>query len=219
MRTIIGIGLVLTTLAFSSCKETETLPVQSPNYMPLAVGNYWIYHWYFEDPNASGSGIFNRGNTGDSTIVEKDTMINGKTYYKVVQYLINLTTDAVINTNVSFWRYSNTELMDHEGAIVMSGDPALGIFRTDTTVNNLPHIYMSFDVSATSNIVTKTVNAGTFHCLENKGIATYIDNGVTKPKPNIYTYYAENIGRIQTNAYLLSNERQIEMRLERYHLN
>jgi len=217
MKTIIGIGLVLTVLAFSSCREHETLTLATPNYMPMEIGNYWIYHWYFEDPN--GNDTFHLGATADSTIIEKDTVINGTTYYKVVSHMISLTTNAVNHINVSFLRQSNTEVINHEGKTLFSANPPLGVFRIDTLVNDTPYVFASYSWSATGSTVSKTVNAGTFDCVENTAFATYVENGVAQPKPNVYTYYQDNVGRVQTNAYLLSNERKVEMRLERYHLN
>lgn len=50
-----------------------------PNYSQLEVGNYWIYERYTLKPDGEEIPL----NQFDSSYVEKDTIINGKTYYKL----------------------------------------------------------------------------------------------------------------------------------------
>ena len=80
MRNLVFLGLALVFL-FSCKKETEELQEnnnQVPvSYMPLKIGNYWIYQTYKIDSlgNESIDGAV------DSVRVTKDTLINGNTYF------------------------------------------------------------------------------------------------------------------------------------------
>ncbi|HMT29637.1 MAG TPA: hypothetical protein PKD91_10190, partial [Bacteroidia bacterium] len=67
-----------------SCKDDDD-PAPTPtvydNYAQLKVGNYWIYQHYDVDSsgNATSTSVY------DSCYVEKDTIINNLTYFKMIR--------------------------------------------------------------------------------------------------------------------------------------
>ena len=72
----------------NSCKkdtepEPTSLPITTtyPNFSRLKVGNYWIYQQFDIDQNGNAT----PKNIFDSCYVEKDTLINGKTYMKIIK--------------------------------------------------------------------------------------------------------------------------------------
>ncbi len=66
-------------ITFSCKKESIIPPTIYDTYLPLKVGNYWIYEEVQIDSNGNETSL----NRIDSNYVEKDTIVNGMTYYKV----------------------------------------------------------------------------------------------------------------------------------------
>lgn len=97
----------------SSCKKDNDKPTPeptpTPEYAALKVGNYWVYETYFTD--AQGSTTITE--YYDSTFIEKDTLINGKTYYKKV-------VQSPMMSSISFWREENGVLVDQLGKALPS---------------------------------------------------------------------------------------------------
>ncbi len=62
-----------------ACKKDPTQPIYG-NYSNLAIGNYWLYDQYELDTN----GVYTAINRTDSNYVEKDTLIHGETYFKLM---------------------------------------------------------------------------------------------------------------------------------------
>ena len=105
--------ILLFAIAFG-CKDAndETYPVSYPDFANLKVGNYWIYERFHLDSN----GVYTALGVFDSTYVEKDTLINGLTYYKYMedQFLSPPGYDAV------FLRDSLHYLVNVDGKILFS---------------------------------------------------------------------------------------------------
>jgi hypothetical protein len=76
---------VLAVLVMVGCsKEEPTQPSQPKNYMPLAVGNWWVYSRVQLDTNGNEKpGTEQR----DSTVVVGTVRIAGKTAYALVSYI------------------------------------------------------------------------------------------------------------------------------------
>ncbi len=91
-----------------SCKKDKDAPTPEPTPVPeyaaLKVGNYWVYETYFTD----AQGATTVTEYYDSTFIEKDTLINGKTYYKKV-------VQSLMMPSTSFWREENGVLVDQLG--------------------------------------------------------------------------------------------------------
>ncbi len=90
----------------SSCSKNNSSPVQTPvveekvtDYFPLTVGNYWVYQLFRADTSMVPvpNGYF------DSTYVEKDTVVNGKSFKKVISgylfeyWLLRDSADFLVN--------------------------------------------------------------------------------------------------------------------------
>jgi len=74
LPTIIFVFLLLLTL---SCSNEEVSPNKTiVTYMNLEIGNYWVYEWVEIDDLGAASPL----NQRDSVFIEKDTIIDGKTY-------------------------------------------------------------------------------------------------------------------------------------------
>jgi len=87
MKAVISTSFIILFL-FAGCKkDNEIIPhlpsppneVIYPDFSQLKVGNYWVYQQFIVD----SSGNATPTNVYDSCYVEKDTLINNNTYFKV----------------------------------------------------------------------------------------------------------------------------------------
>jgi hypothetical protein len=107
--------IALTICIANSCKKSDKIDieetqVQSPqshlttaqSYMPLSVGNYWIYERYAMDTN----NVIIESGVIDSVYIEKDTIINNAIYFKLVsKNMIN--TNGLSNYLANYTQYFN----------------------------------------------------------------------------------------------------------------
>jgi len=199
-----GIGFI----SFSSCKK-EVIEV-STNYMPLSIGNYWIYQTYVQDANNEWNPLTNKM---DSVYIDKDTLIAGDVYYKKIT--ANGTSGQLLTEYI---RYVNDELVDVNGMVLFSANLMLTPSLPDTTIYNIGN-YFSSIYTIDLNEQPVTVGGGIFDCVDwHRGTCVWNDNGITTPRSDIQNYYAEGIGFVQTLSYLLSGS-SVRIELERYHIN
>ncbi|MGI8893159.1 MAG: hypothetical protein ACR2GN_06830 [Bacteroidia bacterium] len=209
---------VVLTILFAACKKDKpiepipTPPIIYPDYSQLKVGNYWVYQHYEVDSNGNSTAL----NVFDTCFVEKDTLINGNTYYKLFKplYIPSLSYYLIIRDSLHYTVTSS-------GEIIFSSEDFTSIFSEKYQF-----------VSATDTlclIITK---------MEEKDviITTPAGNFITSNSKNIYymyppwnfagnlriqnTRYAKNIGVVsETLHFFVSNPNYTERRLVSYHLN
>src|ERR1043165_1657872 len=138
--------MLRTTLLFAACimvvcsckkKGSEdpnnpTDPVATPvypNYTAMKPGNYWIYQQYKLD---SATGNASAESKIDSCYVEKDTIINGKTYHKYMSVFFDGSGYVA-----KYFRDSLSYVVTESGRIVFSSDDFTHIFRTIPYTNPL----------------------------------------------------------------------------------
>ncbi len=206
-----------------SCKkdkkeENTPTPITYPNYSQLKVGNYWVYQQFqiYEDSIA-----YPRPNI-DSCYIDKDTIINGHTYYKFFkpypshcQYYYNQ------YYMYSFIRDSSHYIVNSFGEILFSSQDSLSVLRTFYYIwegnDTLCQVVLKM---ADKNLSVNTP-AGTYITSNSKETYHMYPNYVSAGNPRyVNTRYAENIGIvIETQPFYLSSPFYIERRLVRYHLN
>lgn len=140
--------IVLAMVVFASCKKDQPSviePVVYPEYGNLKVGNFWIYQHYHIDTN----GIETALDKFDTCYIEKDTVVDGNTYFKMIR-----PKRGYIKFIAYYWRDFEGVIYDTEGKIQFSSEDFTTIFDTVyTTVTHgevLDTIY-----SATSMMVDK----------------------------------------------------------------
>lgn len=148
MKKLLMIVLAIAFLA--ACKKDEppvvVEPVVHPDYGNLKVGNYWIYQHYHIDTN----GIETALDKFDTCYIEKDTVVDGNTYFK----MIRPKRGGYIKFIACYWRDFEGVIYDTEGKIQFSAEDFTTIFDTvyNTTIHGdvLDTIYI-----ATSKMVDK----------------------------------------------------------------
>ena len=210
--------LVMAATLVISCKDDEDnnpapAPVY-PNYSQLKVGNYWIYQQFDVDSsgNATPKNVF------DSCYVEKDTIINNTTYFKVIR-----PAPFPPSVDASYLRDSLHYTVTSEGKIIFSSQDFFTIFDEYygfTGINQTDTIY-KLTVKMTNKDWLVNVPLGNFQTSNYKINYQMFPNwsfaGNTRAMD---TRYAKNVGIVtETLPFFASNPNYVERRLIRIHLN
>jgi hypothetical protein len=218
-KMFISMFLATLTMIYSCKKDKVQAPPASPvgptgtsypNFSQLKPGNYWIYQEFDIDNAGNATPL----NIYDSCYVEKDTMINGKTYFKMVR------PDFLTMQPVSYLRDSLHYLVDQSGRKLFSSQDFQSFLETKYETSPTDTIWKGTAMMRDKNLTVVTP-AGTFITSDyNRTYDLYPNYVVTTNKIVMHKRYAENIGIvIETLPSFLSNPKNIERRLLRYHVN
>jgi hypothetical protein len=200
-----------------SCKKDEDNSVPAPivydNYSQLKVGNYWIYQRF--DVDSSGNAT--PATEYDSCYVEKDTLINNITYYKMIR-----PNPYIPLASAFFLRDSLHYVVDYKGKILFSSMDFTTTFEdfyqfgggnSDTVCHAVRKM--------TEKDWNVTTPAGTYVTSNSKLIYNmYPAYSFAGNVRTMNTCYSKNIGIVkETLPFFASNPNYIERRLVRYHLN
>ncbi len=200
-----------------SCKkdkkeENTPTPITYPNYSQLKVGNYWVYQYFRIDT----LGHETPQNFYDSCYVQKDTVINGQTYYKMYRPFWE-------NHNIfSILRDSLHYIIDYKyGRKLFSSQDFENILKSGYITLSPTDTICYYTVKMTDRNMSVVTPAGTFVTLNGKETYNMYPNYVSGGNPRYKnTRYAENIGIvIETLPFYTSDPTYTERRLVRYHLN
>jgi hypothetical protein len=222
-QSILFLLAVLTVFSCSKKKDGSTpnipidpiLPVVTyPDYSAMKPGNYWIYQDYHLD---SVNGPAHAQGSFDSCYVEKDTVINGKTYHK---YWEICSPSSVALTGVAYLRDSLSYIVDQNGNIHFSSQDFTDTFLKKAYYN--PSVASdTFHIAVTMGYkdVSVTVNAGTFTTSAFRQI-WYIPASLPYGPTRDYDFIrARGIGMIKkTTGFYTTTPDVYEWRLERYHV-
>ena len=214
MRNLFYLGLVI--ILFTSCEKDDSPTInysaEETDYLPLGIGNYWIYKHYDIDSlgNETERDII------DSVIINRDTIINNNQYF------------ILEGTNYPFsgsaWgvkdilRDSSGYIVDEKGQIRFSVDnfsdtldSKVGVFNDDTLYT------LTYQMEIVTNPVT--IPAGEFEVLNFKGtITTPQQIPGTKNPRFLDNLYSNNVGKVLETYFYLHSPIISEKRLIRYHI-
>lgn len=192
---IMAIFLVI---ACYACKKDEVVTADPPkdsvlDYMPLSIGNYWIYETFGCDSgevNCTSKSI-------DTSRITKDTVIYGKTYYKL-EGNYHLFIDPI------FLRDSGDYLVDHKGRVLFTHTDSLQIFN-EQIVNDFygDTVFYWYDklISQNEEIM---VEAGLFNCMDMR-TSFFREEDDFQIEHQGHNYYAKNVGLIKQSAMWASS--------------
>lgn len=182
-----------------------------PNYSQLKVGNYWVYEEFYIDTN----GVATPRNIFDSCFIEKDTIINSQTYFKLNSpYMAG-------DTDISFLRDSLHYIINSDGYIVFTSKDFSNVFYVGSyialpsdTICQITRKMIDKDVSVTTpagNYITTNAKT-TYNMFPHWNVAGSLRYRKAR--------YAKNVGLvIETGPFSLTDPNYIEKRLVRFHLN
>lgn len=190
-------------------------------YTQLAVGNYWIYDKYVIDTMGNETAL----HSIDSIYIEKDTVINGETYFKMIEPAYSITTPYPLGSlkKEIFLKDSLHYLVTTNHHIIFSSmdfNTILSSYYTYALGSDSAYIITT---QMQEVAIPTTTPAGTFNTLIfNKKLVF-----LTTACINLYgdslefkTKYAKNVGMLVMPLPMLPNQTtKIERRLVRYHVN
>ncbi len=208
--------LILIPLFFSSCKKEETIACppapEIPNYLPMSVGDYWVYENFYVDTlgNDSSIGVI------DSVYISTDTVINGKTYYvfRGTNYPVKMQPNMLLNIVEKV----NGDLINLDGTIVFSSTNFSDTLKSRYETHNGDTLFFAYS-KMDGAVLQFTVPLGTYNSLIRND--TYFFYRQFSPiNPRIYPYvYGENIGLISSSISYSSTPWHYERRLIRASVN
>jgi len=179
------------------------------SYMPLAVGNYWIYDVVnFNTNTHTGTYL----NDSDTMKIIGTTNIGSEEYY-IIEKDRWLTSEPIKDT--LYWRDSLTYIVNEKGEIKFSASDFDNILHT-RIISEAQEIYIEYVVQD-SSIVYITPNNELFQCLDYNGC--FWKNGEKDSRP-LHSYFAKNVGLVYENIYYSSTVSGLDFRreLSKYHL-
>jgi hypothetical protein len=211
MRKLFFLGLILTLLASCDKDDSNSIidPVETKDYFPLKIGNYWIYKHYDID----SIGNVTERNRTDSVIISRDSIINSN------QYFILEGTNYPFNSKwgiVDILRDSSGYLVNEKGKIKFSVDNFTDTLVSKVELHEGDTIYsLTFRMEKLTNPIT--VPAGEFEVLNFKGtVKTPLQIPGTKNPRYMNNLFAENVGKVLETYFYLGGPLISEKRLVRY---
>lgn len=228
-----SIALLLLAILNSSCKKNKktdsaaadcaltvvptptVTPTTTPTYLNFSqfnIGTYWVYQRF----NIDGNGNATPTSAFDSCYVEKDTVINNKTYLKIIRPTI-----FSFNKEVLFEKDSLHYVVNQKGNILFSSQDFSSVLETSYNITGVNDtVYKMVKQMADKNAIVLTPS-GTFTTSNAKESYLFYPNWPSSGNPRIRNKrYAENIGIvIETLSFIRTDPSYVERRLVRYHIN
>ncbi|MFN8206185.1 MAG: hypothetical protein U0T82_02070 [Bacteroidales bacterium] len=205
-------------LLLLSCKE-EIDPGFSENdaqlvaeYLPMQIGNYWIYQHYSIDSAGQATPL----NRIDSIVISRDSSINGHTYF-----VFEKETGYPGNP-----REIESILRDSAGTIVdQHGKIRFAVNNFSDTIYRFTHLFEGDTIYILSAVMERltapiSVPAGTFEALNLRSTVRvpYAVPGVKYPR-YFDNCYSRKIGKIVSGYFYLNSPVRYEKRLIRYRVD
>jgi len=213
MRNLFVSGVII--ILLSSCnKDDGSTPSGSQplNYLPLKVGNYWIYQHY--DIDTSGNETMTA--RIDSMVITRDTIIRDKQYF-----VLEGTDYPFVYPGwniIDIMRDSSGCLVNHNGTIRFAADNFSDTLAGRILVVGNDTMY-TLTYKMEKPYYPVQVPAGLFEVLNYKGTVCTLLNisGVVYPR-YLNTYYTNDVGKILSTYFYLHSPEFSEKRLIRYYI-
>lgn len=205
MKKLIVLGISI--LFLFSCQKNDEIIEPALNYMPLQIGNYWVWQHYSVDT----LGVETALPKYDSSIIVRDTTIRGALYYIFEGY------EAIGNTSSqSIIRDSSGYYVNSNGTIVMAENNFTDTLRYNVQTNQGDTLFTSMYKMEKPDY-SVTVPVGTYDVLNCLGTIKIIIPSLDTTR-YLNTYYADNVGMILSTYFFFHSPTVYEKRLTKYHI-
>jgi len=219
MKNVMLIAVISTAVLIGCSKEKLTenkesssscVDYQSVDFIPLTIGNYWVYDTYRIDTLGNET----ISNSGDSAYVDRDTIINGKTFYIIEGdlYAKQAIGNNIRNENNSILYYNTS---DNFEKIVFTTNSIGTVYNQANIGNNLLQL-TTWTNAGTQNI---TVDAGNYLCYQRETEVTPLVSGYPIGTRSQYRYYNSSVGVVINQFFFASSPELYETRLVSYNIN
>ena len=217
MKKVIICGIALLTMW--SCENLTDSSGQLKSYLPLTIGNCWVYQHYRID----STGLEKKLSMFDSIKITGDSVIKSRRYFKLSQSMPS------VSTIPNLVRDSSGYLLDDKSNIYFSGTNFTDtLLRRDFVDNSINYYKTTLRMEKPTDLTT--VPLGSYEVLNSKVsmqiFVVYKDGmfkTITGPKIPVFynnSYYAPKVGMIlDTYRYLSDPTTRYERRLIRCRIN
>lgn len=183
---------IISLLVVCGCKKDEPddiIPVPPEesvlDYMPLAIGNFWIYENFRCD-----SGEVDCVSTSiDTSRITKDTLINGNTYFKWEQ-------NYPLTGMTLFLRDSGDYLITSYGYILFTLKDSSQIFNERFIISGLGDTLYHFFDRLNPNSIEVPVESGVYQCMDFQQSFFRVQDNFQIEHTG-HRYYAKNVGLVK----------------------
>lgn len=200
--------LAITTVAVVSCTNETIEP--KLNYIPMKVGNYWVYENYQINEEGSETNL----QKIDSVIISRDTIINGNKFYvfEGTRYPTELN-----RCILQIVRDSSGYLVRNDGRVLFSESNFSDILYSGFEITNNSDTLCSYTCKMVKPEDPIVLSIGTFDALIYLNIVNtdYDIPGYPREFPN---YYVANIGKVISTSGFFFSPIRFEQRLIRYNI-
>jgi len=210
MKRIMIIGCIFF-IFIASCKkdndaDNQPVPPFVLDYMPLAIGNFWVYETY----SCDSGGVNCVSMSMDTTKVTKDTLINGNAYFKLEGKNL-FTVDPV------YLRDSGDYLVDEKGIVYFTCSDSTHLFGEVATLGQSGDTVFYWYTKLIDPAAPISVATGTYDCLDMRtSLFRKQDNFQTDHQT--HQYYARDVGLVKQTSLFVSSLKQFKRELIGYNL-
>lgn len=199
--------LVAFVMLIASCKKEndDSQPFSETiysSYLPLKIGNYWVYEWFNTDTN----NITEPMNKFDSIYISMDTLIHYNTFYKMEGTMLGSM------SYVQFVRDSLHYLVNSAGTVLFSSEDFTNILYVQDTVADLFYSTCKME----DKDVEINVAAGNFFTYDYRQTIHHLDNNYHWGERANHNRYAKDVGRVLFTNFYYSSPNYMEARLIKY---
>jgi len=210
MRNLILLAMALG--VFASCEQIKTDTTPPSDFLPLQIGNYWIYQHVDLDEH----GIETTRTDTDSVIVSRDTLIRGQRYF-----ILAGTNHPIVKTHsetLEILRDSAGCIVNEKGLVLFSENIFSEVLASRMEVHNGDTLY-TLTYSMEPELTPCTVPAGQYVTLDYRGTVIYgVDVPHLPEERYLHTHYARGVGKVLSSYFYLNNPGTSEKRLLRYNI-
>lgn len=206
MKNVILVASML--FCLNSCTKNKPT-IKSSEYLPMKVGNYWVYQNYNFDSNNE---VYIDLQT-DSVCISKDTIINGNKYFKFEYYSNTI-------KSIIFFRDSSRNLINTNGDIYFSEDNLTDTLLENYKIINSDTLCKTTYLMDNTPIEINTPSGIYYDILTYKGTIKPYPNWLTSNNSILYSfyYYKKGIGLVSEKLPNLSGVGYTESKLIRYNI-
>ena len=214
MKKVMLITAISSVVIFGCSKEElneGALPspgTQNIEYMPLAIGNYWVYNTYRIDTLGNET-LYS---SDDSAYVDRDTIIDGETYF-IIEGDFNAR-----HAVGSLLRNDGNNVLNLGGSITFTTNNLGSVYRNDTiSIGGGEFIYMATWVNTSMSNISSP--SGSFLCFDKETENTTTLSSYPWGTRRQHKYYSSGTGVVISQFYYFSSPDFNESRLVRYNIN
>ncbi len=196
-------------LAVSCEKKEDPIPEPQLTYMPLEIGNYWVYENKLIQQDVTKT----PSEELESIVIARDTLLRGEKYFVLEGNQMGYNNDWGV---ISILRDSLSYLVNENGEILFAENHFGEVLRTRYEIQNNDTLVMLESVMQEVP-VSVALPGGNFDALNFQTTATVFIENPEGDALTLDNMYAKDVGKVFQSYLFVMSLSRLEKRLVRYH--